>query len=138
MGAQQLTVPSLPVDAPVRGKAPASRTVAGITVGEATRKYLLTLDSSLLPDKTRSQKKAAVDGFARWKGLKAPLADVARTDASEWVQSLRAQQLATPTLVNKASYLKAFFAWSQGAGHYPTGDNPTQDQVKYGIREKRL
>ncbi|WP_320552066.1 DUF6538 domain-containing protein [Luteibacter sahnii] len=136
MGAQPL--PSSAVDAPVRGKARASRVRPGITVGEAVRKYLLTLDSSLLPDKTRSQKKAAVDGFARWKGLKAPLAEVARTDVSEWVQSLRTQQLATPTLANKASYLKAFFAWSQSAGYYPTGDNPAQGQVKYGIREKRL
>lgn len=138
MGAQPVPMPSVAVDAPVRSRAPASRTRAGITVGEAARKYLLTLDSSLLPDKTRSQKKAAVDGFARWKGVKTPLANVARTDVSEWVQSLRAMQLATPTLANKASYLKAFFAWSQSAGHYPAGDNPAQGQVKYGIREKRL
>ncbi|SKB27938.1 Site-specific recombinase XerD [Luteibacter sp. 22Crub2.1] len=112
--------------------------MAGITVGEAARKYLLTLDSALLPDKTRSQKRAAVNGFATWKGLKSPLADCTRTDVSEWVQSLRAAQLATPTLANKTSYLKAFFAWAQTAGHVPVGDNPAQGQVKYGVREKRL
>ena len=138
MGAQALPTPSLPVDAPLRGRASASRTKVGITVGEAARKYLLTLDSSLLPDKTRSQKKAAVNGFAQWKGSAEPLAFCSRTDIAEWVQSLRAAQLATPTLANKASYLKAFFAWSQTAGHYPAGDNPAQGQVKYGLREKRL
>jgi hypothetical protein len=52
------------------GKANSSVDVAdlpskpSISVGEAARKYLLTLDSALLPDKTRSQKKAAVNGFA--------------------------------------------------------------------------
>jgi len=84
MGAQQLLMSSLPVDAPVRGGTPAFSFIAG----EAARKYLLTLDPSLLSDKTRSQKKAVVDGFSGWKGLKAPLADVARTEVSEWVQSL--------------------------------------------------
>lgn len=111
---------------------------AGITVGEATRKYLLTIDSALLPDKTRSQKRAAVNGFAQWKGLKKPLADCSRTDVAEWVQSLRVARLATPTLANKTSYLKAFFEWSQTAGYFPKGDNPAQGQVKYGVREKRL
>ncbi|MBB5209054.1 DUF6538 domain-containing protein [Chiayiivirga flava] len=37
----------------------------GISLGEAARKYLLTLDSNTMPDKTRSQKRAAVLGFAR-------------------------------------------------------------------------
>jgi integrase len=54
------------------------------------------------------------------------------------VQSLRAENLATPTLANKTSYLKAFFEWSQTAGHLPKGDNIAQGQVKYGVREKRL
>lgn len=110
----------------------------GISVGEAARKYLLTLDSALLPDKTRSQKKAAVNGFAQWRGLKHPLARCSRTDVAEWVQSLRASELATPTIANKASYLKACFAWLQGAGYYPMGDNPAAGQVKFGVREKRL
>jgi integrase len=110
----------------------------GISVGEAARKYLLTLDSALLPDKTRSQKKAAVNGFAQWRGLNHPLAQCSRTDVAEWVQSLRASELATPTIANKASYLKACFAWLQGAGHYPMGDNPAAGQVKFGVREKRL
>lgn len=115
-----------------------SSTKSGISVGEAARKYLLTLDSALLPDKTRSQKKAAVNGFAQWRGLNHPLAQCSRTDVAEWVQSLRASELATPTIANKASYLKACFAWLQGAGHYPMGDNPAAGQVKFGVREKRL
>jgi integrase len=135
MGDQALSVP---VDAPVLAKEPVLRATAGIMVGEAARKYLLTLDSALLPDKTRSQKKAAVNGFARWKGRKAPLSEVMRTDVSEWVQSLRAAQLATPTIVNKLSYLKAFFVWTQNSGHYARGDNPASGQLTYGIREKRL
>jgi integrase len=138
MGAQPLPKPSLPVDAPLRGRASASRDKVGITVGEAARKYLLTLDSSLLPDKTRSQKKAAVNGFAQWRGLKHPLTECSRIDVAEWVQSLRASELATPTIANKASYLKACFAWLQAAGHYPMGDNPASGQVKFGVREKRL
>lgn len=111
---------------------------SGIALGEAAQKYLLTLDSATLPDKTRSQKKAAVLGFAKWKGLKSPTATATRTDVSEWVQSLRAAELATPTLYNKCSYLRAFFKWAQGAGHYPQGDNPAAGQVTYGTREKRL
>ncbi len=110
----------------------------GIALGEAAQKYLLTLDSATLPDKTRSQKKAAVLGFAKWKGLKSTLVASTRTDVSEWVQTLRAAQLATPTLYNKCSYLRAFFKWAQGAGHYPQGDNPASGQVTYGTREKRL
>jgi integrase len=114
------------------------RTSTGISLGEAAQKYLLTLDSALLPDKTRSQKKAAVNGLAKWKGLKSALVECTRTDVAEWVQSLRAAQLATPTLYNKTSYVKAFFKWAQGAGHYPQGDNPASGQVTYGTREKRL
>lgn len=125
-------------DAGQRVDGTGSPTKPGISVGEAARKYLLTLDSALLPDKTRSQKKAAVNSFAQWRGLKHPLAQCSRTDVAEWVQSLRASELATPTIANKASYLKAFFAWLQAAGHYPMGDNPAAGQVKFGMREKRL
>jgi integrase len=109
----------------------------GIGIGEAARKYQLTLDARTVPDKTRSQKRASINGFAAWRGAKHPLNTCTRTDVSEWVQSLRATNLATPTLANKTSYLKAFFEWAQTAGHFPKGDNPAQGQVKYGVREKR-
>lgn len=79
-----------------------------------------------------------MNGFAKWKGLKTPATEASRTDVSEWVQTLRAAQLATPTISNKCSYLKAFFAWAQNAGHFPAGDNPAAGQVVYGTREKRL
>lgn len=111
---------------------------ASLPLGEAARKYLLTLEGATVPDKTKSQKRAAVNGFAKWKGLKTKLATCTRTDVAEWVQSLRAENLATPTLANKISYLKAFFAWGQSAGYFPAGDNPATGQVKYGTREKRL
>lgn len=109
----------------------------GISLGEAARKYLLTLDSNTMPDKTRSQKRAAVMGFARWKGEAAPLSSVVRTDVAEWMQSLRNGGLATPTMFNKGSYLKACFAWAQGAGYFPVGDNPAAGQVKFSTTEKR-
>lgn len=129
-------LPAAPASAVVAPQGPQKR--SGIALGEAVQKYLLTLDASLLPDKTRSQKRAAVNGFAKWKGLKSPAAEASRTDVSEWVQTLRAAQLATPTISNKCSYLKAFFAWAQNAGHFPPGDNPAAGQVVYGTREKRL
>jgi integrase len=97
----------------------------------------LTLDSRTVPDKTRSQKRASINGFATWRGLKHPLNTCTRTDVSEWVQSLRATNLATPTLANKTSYLKAVFEWAQTAGYFPKGDDPSQGRVKYGVREKR-
>ena len=130
----------LPAASTVADQAPGSsaKLQKGIALGEAAQKYLLTLDSATLPDKTRSQKKAAVLGFAKWKGLKSALVASTRTDVSEWVQTLRAAQLATPTLYNKCSYLRAFFKWAQGAGHYAQGDNPAAGQVTYGTREKRL
>jgi integrase len=129
-----------PIAALVSPAVPAPAAVSpsiGIGVGEAARKYLLTLDSRTVPDKTRSQKRASINGFAAWRGAKHPLNTCTRTDVSEWVQSLRATNLATPTLANKTSYLKAFFEWSQTAGYFPKGDNPAQGQVKYGVREKR-
>jgi len=76
-----------------------------------------------------------VNGFAQWRGLTHPLAKCSRTDVPEWVQSLRASELAMPTIANKASYLKACFSWLQGAGHYPMGDNPAAGQVKFGVEE---
>ncbi|MEO7323651.1 MAG: site-specific integrase [Dokdonella sp.] len=111
---------------------------SGISAGEAARKYLATLDAATIPAKTRSQKRAAVNGFCVWKGEKTPLDKVSRTDVSEWIQSLRNAGIATPTLANKQSYLTAFFEWSQNAGHYAPGDNPATGHVKQTTREKRL
>ncbi|MBB5209055.1 hypothetical protein [Chiayiivirga flava] len=40
-------------------------------------------------------------------------------------------------MFNKGSYLKACFAWAQGAGYFPMGDNPAAGQVKFSTTEKR-
>lgn len=128
--------PSLPrgtAAAPTAAKAAASRT----TLGEVVKKYLLTLETAHTPAKSRTVRRAAAEGFAKWKGEKVAMHEVVRTDVAEWMQSLRASGLLTPTLVNKASYLKSFFAWAQSAGYYPPGDNPAAGQVKFTTSEKR-
>jgi hypothetical protein len=58
--------PTAALIAPV-GPVPAPASI-GIGIGEAARKYLLTLDSRTVPDKTRSQKRASINGFAAWRG----------------------------------------------------------------------
>jgi integrase len=115
-------------------KEPPSAT-SGISVEEAARKWLLTLEG-VTKRKTLTLKRAAVLGFARWAGSKA-LAGVTRTDISEWLTSLRTSGTQARTLKNKESFLGGFFEWAMGAGHYPKGDNPARGQVKFGAREKQ-
>ncbi|MBN8887999.1 MAG: integrase [Rudaea sp.] len=119
--------------------APPAVKVKAIALGEAAQKYRLTLDPATMPRKTLTQKMAAVNGFATWKGVKAPLSEVTRTDVSEWFLALRGNGLATPTLTNKGSYLTAFFLWAKGAGyyHFDRDDNPGARHVVYLAREKR-
>jgi len=107
-----------------------------ITVGKAVADYLTAIKSTTIP-KTHTLKASAVNGFATHYGTSKPLVDVHRTDVAGWLGALRAGGLATPTLTNKASYLKGFFKAMQGAGYYPHDDNPAQGQVVYGTREKR-
>jgi hypothetical protein len=57
-----LVSPAVPAPAAVSAS-------TGIGIGEAAKKYLLTLDSRTVPDKTRSQKRASINGFATWRGL---------------------------------------------------------------------
>lgn len=109
---------------------------AHITLGEAAKKYLLTLDAQTVK-KTKSQKAAAVNGLAEHKGKKTPLSEVTRTDVLVFFESLRLKSIQTPTLANKQSYIKAFFAWAQNAGYYPQGDNPAVGQIVYRTREKK-
>ncbi|MDR3386401.1 MAG: site-specific integrase [Rudaea sp.] len=121
------------------GSAVKAVTVAGIqpiTLGEAARKYLATL-AAPTPPKTISQKKAAVNGFISSKGEKVLMHEVTRTDISDWLASVRMSGIVTATLENKAAYVKAFFAWAQGAGHFSQGDNPASKQIQRGKNEKR-
>ncbi len=125
---------------PSRSHLEASTTVPStqaISLSEGAHKYLLTLEGRSIPDKTRSQKKAAVMGFVKWKGGRIVTNRITRADVSAWVQSLSSGALSTPTIVNKCSYLSGFFAWAQGAGYFPSGDNPATGHIKYSMAEKR-
>ena len=54
------------------------------------------------------------------------------------VSELRARELATPTVVNRLSYVRGFLAWAKGRGfiHFDAHSNPTSGQASYGAREK--
>jgi integrase len=81
--------------------------------------------------------RCAIEGFVEGRH-ELLLANIGRTEVSDWIQVLRQSSIATPTIVNKMSYLTRFFRWASGAGHYPSADNPAQGQIQYGKREKKL
>lgn len=110
--------------------------ISSIELGEASRKYLKTLRSPT-PPKTITQKAAAVNGLCQFKGLKAHMHELTRTDVADWIQTVRDSGIANTTIGNKTAYLKAFFKWGQGAGHFPQGDNPAEKQITPGKNEKR-
>lgn len=66
--------------------------------------------------------------------------EVDRVAIGKWVSELRARNLATPTIVNRISYLKGFLDWSKGKGfiEFPRNDSPASGQVTYKTREKCL
>jgi len=55
------------------------------------------------------------------------------------VSELRARELATPTVVNRLSYLRGFLIWARGKGFIKFDDhnNPGSNHASYGAREKR-
>lgn len=117
-------------------KAPAGPSVG---IGKAVALWLAEIKTTT-KTKTLSIKATAVDGFAKHYGEQSPLADVGRLDVGKWVQALRASNLATPTLVNKLSYLRGFLTWAKARGYipaFPDGENPAIGQVVYGASEKR-
>lgn len=115
---------------------PVASKLKHITMERAARNYLLSIEADTLP-KTLTIKRSALEGFAKSTGTMRPLPSVTRTDIAQWIQTLRNDGLATPTIVNKASYLRTFFTWAMGAGYYEMGDNPAQGQVRYGANDKR-
>lgn len=130
------------IDARVANPVPPPRpqVAAYITATEALARYLASIKPTTKP-KTFSIKKAAVEGFVEHYTKQTPkrqIADANRADVADWVAFLRNNELSTPTIVNKLSYLKGFFNFLTGAGFYPAGHNPAQGQAKYGAREKRL
>ena len=133
-----LPLPERPRPAPAAAPEVLHPKLTPINCGKAGEAYLATLTKGTLPDKTRTQKRAAVTGFTLWKGAAKPLVEATRTDVAGWVQHLRQSGIATPTIANKASYLKAFFAWAQASAYYPEGDNPCTGHIKQSTRERRL
>lgn len=90
--------------------------------------------------KTHSIKATAVNGFVSHFGARNPLDAVGRYQIGAWVDALRASGLATPTIVNKLSYLGGFLAWAAARDHYPAfkkEENPAKGHVVYPKSEKR-
>ncbi len=119
---------------------PPPAVAAHITATEAKARFLASIKSATKP-KTYTIKKAAIDGFVEHytrQNSKRQIADANRADIADWVAFLRNADLATPTIVNKLSYLRGFFDFLMGGGFYPAGNNPAQGQAKFGAREKRL
>lgn len=136
------------VDAWIAASQPSSATAtpaapgvsAHITAKEAQTRFLASIKPATKP-KTYSIKKAAVEGFVEHYTKQDPkrlISGATRPDVADWVAFLRNAELSTPTIVNKLSYLRGFFAFLIGAGFYPPGDNPAMGQAKYSINEKRL
>lgn len=108
---------------------------ATIGMEEASKKYRLVLNT-LEHKKTISQKARAVSDLVDTYGKKKPFSEVTRTDVAEYFDALRLKGIALPTLANKQSYIKAFFAWGQNAGYFPQGDNPAVGQILYRSKDK--
>ncbi|UPG84530.1 integrase [Luteibacter aegosomatis] len=110
-----------------------------LPIGKAVAQWLADIKPNTLR-KTHTIKAAAVEGFARHYGVKNPLHDAGRIDVGQWIESLRASGLQTPTIANKAGYLRGFFDWAKARGYYPAfakDDNPAAGQILYRTREKR-
>lgn len=130
------------IDARQSAPAPpaAPQVAAYITAKEAQKRFLASVKPATKP-KTYMIKKAAVDGFVEHFTKQDPQRQIAyanRADVADWVAFLRNAEIATPTIVNKLSYLGGFFKFLIGAGFYPPPDNPAMGQVKYSLNEKRL
>ena len=108
-------------------------------IGKAADQWLRSIKADTIP-KTLIIKTAAVMGFARHVGSKKMMHEVQREDVHAWVEALRASGLQTPTLVNKTSYLRGFFAWAVSSGCYPKfakDENPAAGHVIFRKQEKQ-
>jgi len=108
-------------------------------IGKAIDEWEADITSGTRP-KTLVIKRMAVADFVKAFGAKRPVYEVDRVAIGKWVSELRARNLATPTIVNRISYLKGFLDWSKGKGFidFPRNDSPASGQVTYKTREKRL
>jgi hypothetical protein len=108
-------------------------------IGKAVDEWEVDIKSGTRP-KTPVIKRMAIADFVKSFGTKRPVHDVTRVEIGKWVSELRARELATPTIVNRISYLKGFLDWSKDKGFidFPRNDFPASGQVTYKTREKRL
>lgn len=110
-----------------------------ISAGKASELWLASIKPST-SKKTYSIKKTAIESLVRFVGEKTELRRLTRADLARWYQLLRDEEIATPTLTNKQSYIGGkygFFAWAMASGYYPKGDNPAAGHVSYSANEKR-
>ncbi len=129
--------------APAPAPAPAVPVVAqAIELGKGRDAWIKKLEANTLP-KTLTIKKTAINSLVDYLGAKRALHTIERPDLARFYQHLSDAGAATPTLVNKQSYLggkHGFFAWAAASGHYPKfskGDNPAADHIHYSTNEKR-
>ncbi|MGH8234574.1 MAG: site-specific integrase [Rhodanobacteraceae bacterium] len=104
--------------------------------GEVAKKWAAALPTETKL-KTRIIKEAAVTSFVIHYGPTRAIASATGADVGAWLDALGRGGLATPTLVNKASYLAGFFKFAQSRGWYPKGNNPARGLVAYGPSAKR-
>ena len=110
-----------------------------LTMSRARDAWLKSITPSTIK-KTLTIKASAIDGLVRFIGAKRKLYTLTRVDLAKWYQHLRDEQIATPTLTNKQSYIggrNGFFAWAMASGYYPQGSNPAAGHIAYSANEKR-
>jgi integrase len=131
--------PPPPVPAPATPRVASTAHLPDVPIGKAIDQWENDIRAGTRP-KTLVIKRMAVADFIKSLGPKRPVHDVTRVEVGQWVSELRARNLATPTIVNRISYLKGFLDWCKGKGYieFPRNDSPAAGQVSYKAREKRL
>jgi integrase len=131
--------PAPPTSPVARQVVPTTSHLPDKPIGKAIDEWEADIKSGTRP-KTLVIKRMAVADFVKSFGTKRPVFEVTRVEIGKWVSELRARELATPTIVNRISYLKGFLDWSKGKGFidFPRNDSPASGQVTYKAREKRL
>ena len=139
---------SSPVEPKPRGPSISELVKVPIKAGVAAEAFLKSIApgkdkqgqaTGALP-KTHTLKAAAVNGFVSHYGERKPLDAAGRYQIGGWVDALRASDLATPTIVNKLSYLGGFFTWAAARDHYPSfrkEENPAKGHIVFTKSEKR-
>lgn len=111
---------------------------AVMPLGKAVTQWLADIKKDTVP-KTLVSKRLALQDFARAAGETTPVHECTRVPIGSWVSELRARELATPTIVNRLSYVRVFLVWARGKGFIKFDDhnNPASGKASYGAREKR-